>query len=41
MSGELGELRDHDLYFSLIEIRDLLANFDAEVAGRLPVAACC
>ena len=32
MSGELGELRDHDLYFSLSEIRDLLANFDVEVA---------
>jgi LuxR family transcriptional regulator, maltose regulon positive regulatory protein len=32
MSGELGELRDHDLYFSLSEIRDLLANFDVQVA---------
>jgi LuxR family transcriptional regulator, maltose regulon positive regulatory protein len=31
MSGELCELRDADLYFSLDESRDLLANFDVEV----------
>jgi LuxR family maltose regulon positive regulatory protein len=31
MSGELCELRDEDLYFSLDESRDLLANFDVEV----------
>jgi LuxR family transcriptional regulator, maltose regulon positive regulatory protein len=36
MSGELCELRDADLYFSLDESRDLLANFDVEVdAGHL------
>src|SRR5215467_209526 len=36
MSGELCELRDADLYFSLDESRDLLANFGVEVdAGRL------
>src|SRR5512142_3194821 len=27
MSGHLCEIRDHDLYFSLTESRDLLANF--------------
>jgi len=32
MSGELCELRDRDLYFSLTETRDLLANFDVELA---------
>jgi LuxR family transcriptional regulator, maltose regulon positive regulatory protein len=31
MSGELCELRDADLYFSLDESRDLLANFGVEV----------
>jgi LuxR family transcriptional regulator, maltose regulon positive regulatory protein len=36
MAGELCELRDHDLYFSLAESRDLLANFGVEVgAGEL------
>jgi LuxR family transcriptional regulator, maltose regulon positive regulatory protein len=34
MSGELCELRDRDLYFSLTESRDLLANFDVAVADR-------
>ena len=33
MSGELCELRDRDLYFSLAESGDLLANFGVEVAG--------
>ena len=33
MSGELCELRDRDLYFSLAESRDLLANFGVEVAA--------
>jgi len=32
MSGELCELRNRDLYFSLAESHDLLANFGAEVA---------
>jgi LuxR family maltose regulon positive regulatory protein len=32
MSGELCELRDRDLYFSVAESRDLLANFDVAVA---------
>ena len=32
MTGELCELRNRDLYFSLAESRDLLANFDVEVA---------
>jgi LuxR family maltose regulon positive regulatory protein len=32
MTGELCELRDRDLYFSLAESRDLLANFGVEVA---------
>ncbi len=31
MSGELCELRDADLYFSMNESRDLLANFGVEV----------
>jgi len=31
MSGDLCELRDRDLYFSLAESRDLLANFDVAV----------
>src|SRR5215468_8634995 len=34
MSGELCELRDRDLYFSLAESRDLLANFGVEVPSR-------
>ena len=33
MSGELCELRDRDLYFSLAESRDLLANFGAEIGA--------
>ena len=33
MSGELCELRDRDLYFSLTETRDLLANFGVRVDG--------
>ena len=33
MSGELCELRDRDLYFSLHECRDLLANFGVQVAA--------
>jgi LuxR family maltose regulon positive regulatory protein len=33
MSGELCELRDRDLYFSLAEGHDLLANFGVEIAG--------
>lgn len=32
MSGELCELRDHDLYFSLDESRDLLANYDVQLS---------
>jgi len=32
LSGELCELRDRDLYLSLTESRDLLANFGVEVA---------
>ena len=32
VSGELCELRDRDLYFSLADSRDLLANFDVAVA---------
>ena len=36
MAGELCELRDRDLYFSLAESRNLLANFGVEVrAGEL------
>jgi LuxR family transcriptional regulator, maltose regulon positive regulatory protein len=31
MSGQLCELRDEDLYFSLAETQDLLANFGVEV----------
>jgi LuxR family maltose regulon positive regulatory protein len=31
MAGELCELRDHDLYFSLAESRDLLAGFGVRV----------
>jgi LuxR family transcriptional regulator, maltose regulon positive regulatory protein len=34
MVGELCELRDRDLYFSLAESRDLLANFGVEVGAR-------
>ena len=33
MSGELCELRDRDLYFSLAESGDLLANFGVQVAA--------
>ena len=33
ISGELCELRDRDLYFSLDESRDLLANFGVEIAA--------
>ncbi len=33
LSGELCELRDRDLYFSLAESRDLLANFGVQVGG--------
>jgi LuxR family transcriptional regulator, maltose regulon positive regulatory protein len=33
MSGELCELRDQDLYFSLAESHDLLAHFGVEVAA--------
>ncbi len=33
MTGELCELRDRDLQFSLAESRDLLANFGVEVAA--------
>jgi LuxR family transcriptional regulator, maltose regulon positive regulatory protein len=33
MSGELCELRDRDLYFSLAEGHDLLANFGVELPG--------
>ena len=33
ISGELCELRDRDLYFSLNESRDLLANFGVEIAA--------
>ena len=32
MSGELDEIRDRDLYFSLAESRDLLANFGVELS---------
>jgi LuxR family transcriptional regulator, maltose regulon positive regulatory protein len=34
MSGELCELRDHDLHFSLAESRDLLVNFGVQVADE-------
>jgi ATP/maltotriose-dependent transcriptional regulator MalT len=33
MAGELCELRDRDLYFTLSESRDLLANFGVQVAA--------
>jgi LuxR family transcriptional regulator, maltose regulon positive regulatory protein len=33
MAGELRELRDRDLYFSLAESANLLANFGVQVAG--------
>jgi len=33
MAGELCELRDRDLYFSLRECRELLANFGVEIAA--------
>ena len=33
MSGELCELRDRDLNFSLADTRDLLANFGVQVSG--------
>jgi len=33
MAGELCELRDRELYFSLAESRDLLVNFGVEVAS--------
>ena len=32
MSGQLSEIRDRDLYFSLAESRDLLANFGVRIA---------
>ncbi|HEU5386862.1 MAG TPA: LuxR C-terminal-related transcriptional regulator [Streptosporangiaceae bacterium] len=32
MSGQLREIRDHDLYFSLGESRDLLANFGVQLS---------
>jgi LuxR family transcriptional regulator, maltose regulon positive regulatory protein len=32
MSGQLSEVRDQDLYFSLAEGRDLLANFGVQIA---------
>ena len=32
MSGQLGEIRDRDLYFSLAESRDLLANFGVRIS---------
>ena len=31
MSGELCEIRDRDLYFSVAESRDLMANFDVRI----------
>jgi LuxR family transcriptional regulator, maltose regulon positive regulatory protein len=34
MAGELCELRDRDLYFSLAESGDLLANFGVQVGAR-------
>jgi LuxR family transcriptional regulator, maltose regulon positive regulatory protein len=33
MSGQLTEVRDRDLYFSLAESRDLLANFDVQLSA--------
>ena len=32
MSGQLSEIRDRDLYFSLTESRDLLANFGVHIS---------
>ena len=32
MSGQLNEVRDRDLYFSLTESRDLLANFGVQIS---------
>jgi LuxR family transcriptional regulator, maltose regulon positive regulatory protein len=32
MSGQLNEIRDRDLYFSLAESRDLLANFSVQIS---------
>jgi len=32
MAGQLNEIRDRDLYFSLIESRDLLANFGVQMS---------
>ena len=32
MSGQLSEIRDRDLYFSLAESRDLLANFGVQIS---------
>jgi len=32
ISGQLSEIRDRDLYFSLIESRDLLANFGVQMS---------
>ena len=32
MSGQLAEIRDRDLYFSVDESRDLLANFDVKMS---------
>ena len=32
MSGQLNEIRDRDLYFSLAESRDLLANFGVQIS---------
>jgi LuxR family maltose regulon positive regulatory protein len=34
MTGELCELRERDLYFSMTESRDLLAGFGVQVAER-------
>ncbi len=36
MSGELCEVRDQDLYFSLAESRDLLANFGVKISDDDP-----
>jgi LuxR family transcriptional regulator, maltose regulon positive regulatory protein len=33
MSGQLCEIRDQDLYLSLAESRDMLANFGVEISG--------
>jgi LuxR family maltose regulon positive regulatory protein len=33
LAGELCELRDHDLHFSLAESRDLLANFGVQIGA--------